>query len=49
MLSTRSHSYEARVRSLSLIAQNWGMVTLASGDDDGRRGSDPGAASVVTR
>ena len=26
MLSTRSHSYEARVRSLSLIAQNWGLV-----------------------
>ncbi len=26
MLSTRSHSYEARVRSLSLVAQSWGMV-----------------------
>ena len=25
MLSTRSHSFEARVRSLSLIAENWGM------------------------
>jgi len=35
MLSTRSHSYEARVRSLSLIAQNWGMVTSASGGRDG--------------
>ena len=45
MLSTRSHSYEARVRSLSLIAQNWGMVTSASGDDDPRRGSDPGVAT----
>jgi luciferase family oxidoreductase group 1 len=45
MLSTRSHSYEARVRSLSLIAQNWGMVTSASGGDDGRRGAAPGAAS----
>jgi luciferase family oxidoreductase group 1 len=44
MLSTRSHSYEARARSLSLIAQTCGMVTSASGDGDGRRGSDPGAA-----
>jgi len=24
MLSTRSHSYETRVRSLSLIARDWG-------------------------
>ena len=29
MLSTRSHSYETRLRSLSLIASNWGMVTTA--------------------
>jgi hypothetical protein len=29
MLSTRSHSYEARARSLSLIAQTCGMVTRA--------------------
>ena len=27
MLSTRSHSYEARVQSLSLVAQSCGMVT----------------------
>ena len=26
MLSTRSHSYEARVRSHSLIADKWGLV-----------------------
>jgi len=26
MLSTRSHSYEARVESLSLIARSWGMA-----------------------
>ena len=26
MLSTRSHSYEARVQSLSLIAYKWGLV-----------------------
>ena len=29
MLSTRSHSYETRLRSLSLIASNWGMGTSA--------------------
>ena len=29
MLSTRSHSYETRVRSLSLIARSWGLVTSA--------------------
>jgi alkanesulfonate monooxygenase SsuD/methylene tetrahydromethanopterin reductase-like flavin-dependent oxidoreductase (luciferase family) len=39
MLSTRSHSYEGRVRSLSLIAQKWGRV---SGGDDGDRGVGPG-------
>lgn len=32
MLSTRSHSYETRVRSLSLIAQSWGMVEPAPGE-----------------
>ncbi len=26
MLSTRAHSYETRVRSLSLVARGWGMV-----------------------
>ena len=35
MLSTRSHSYEGRVRSLSLIAQSWGMGAPARA---GRRG-----------
>jgi len=45
MLSTRAHSYETRARSLSLIAQNWGMVTSALGDDDGRRGADSETAS----
>ncbi len=45
MLSTRSHSYEARVRSLSLIAQAWGSVMSASRGRDGRRGAAPGAAS----
>ena len=33
MLSTRSHSYETRVRSLSLIARSWG---LGAPDRDGR-------------
>jgi hypothetical protein len=31
MLSTRSHSYEARVRSLSLIAQNWWARDMGDG------------------
>ena len=38
MLSTRSHSYEVRLRSLSLIAQKWGRD---SGGDDGARGAGP--------
>jgi hypothetical protein len=28
MLSTRAHSYEARVRSLTLVATRWGLVAL---------------------
>ena len=47
MLSTRSHSSEARVRSLSLIAQNWGMVTPAP-DDDGRRAPPTAAPQPIT-
>ena len=43
MLSTRSHTYEARVRSLSLIAQHWGMTAPAS-VGDGRPGTASGAA-----
>ena len=39
MLSTRSHSYEIRLRSLSLIARRWGMVTPTPVVDDGGRGS----------
>jgi luciferase family oxidoreductase group 1 len=41
MLSTRSHSYETRVRSLSLIAGSWGMVTPASDSDDSHGGPPP--------
>jgi luciferase family oxidoreductase group 1 len=41
MLSTRSHSYETRVRSLSLIARSWGMTPTASGGDDSQWGSAP--------
>jgi alkanesulfonate monooxygenase SsuD/methylene tetrahydromethanopterin reductase-like flavin-dependent oxidoreductase (luciferase family) len=26
MISTRMHSYEARVRSLTLVAQGWGLA-----------------------
>jgi luciferase family oxidoreductase group 1 len=31
MLSTRAHSYETRVRSLSLVAEKWGIAASASG------------------
>jgi luciferase family oxidoreductase group 1 len=34
MLSTRAHSYEARLQSLSLIAQNWAKVKPVSAADD---------------
>ena len=42
MLSTRSHSYEGRVRSLSLIAGHGGMVPSAPGGGDGRQEIAPG-------
>ena len=42
MLSTRAHSYEARLRSLTLIARGWETATQASGNDD----SHQRAASV---
>jgi luciferase family oxidoreductase group 1 len=44
MLSTRSHSYEVRLRSLSLIAETWGMVASASHHDDARSAVTSGAA-----
>ena len=44
MLSTRSHSYETRVRSLSLIARSWGLVALASDSDDRHDGAASGAS-----
>jgi luciferase family oxidoreductase group 1 len=44
MLSTRAHSYETRLRSLSLVAQNWGMGTPVSGGDAGARGPASDAA-----
>ena len=34
MLSTRSHSYETRVRSLSLIARDWGLRASAASDGE---------------
>jgi alkanesulfonate monooxygenase SsuD/methylene tetrahydromethanopterin reductase-like flavin-dependent oxidoreductase (luciferase family) len=27
MISTRMHSYEARVRSLTLVAESWGLTS----------------------
>jgi alkanesulfonate monooxygenase SsuD/methylene tetrahydromethanopterin reductase-like flavin-dependent oxidoreductase (luciferase family) len=45
MLSTRSHSYETRVRSLSLIARNWGMLTSVTAGE----GADSGAAAHAVR
>ena len=42
MLSTRSHSYETRLRSLSLIARSWGLGPSASDGDDPRRAADAG-------
>ncbi len=29
MISTRMHSYEARVRSLTLVAERWGLTPLS--------------------
>jgi luciferase family oxidoreductase group 1 len=45
MLSTRSHSFETRLRSLSLIAGSWGMVALASDSDDNRGRAASGAST----
>jgi luciferase family oxidoreductase group 1 len=45
MLSTRSHSYEARVQSLSLIARHWGMAPSAPAGEGARREIAPGAVS----
>jgi len=48
MLSTRSHSYEGRVQSLSLIAQNWDMaVPTPSGGDDRREAAPVGLAPAT--
>ena len=30
MISTRMHSYEARVRSLTLVAESWGLTPPGS-------------------
>jgi hypothetical protein len=30
MISTRMHSYEARVRSLTLVAQSWGLTSAST-------------------
>jgi hypothetical protein len=30
MISTRLHSYQARVRSFTLVAQSWGLTTPRS-------------------
>jgi luciferase family oxidoreductase group 1 len=49
MLSTRSHSYETRVRSLSLIAESWGMATPKSESDRSHRRSDAGASAQPVR
>ena len=48
MLSTRAHTYEARVRSLSLIAEGWGMGTSASGQDDHRETSSGAVVAPAT-
>ena len=34
MLSTRAHSYATRERSLSLVAQSWGLVAPAARDEE---------------
>ncbi len=51
MLSTRSHSSENRLRSLSLIARSWGLGRSASDGDDRHGGAaDPGTPNPpVTR
>ena len=29
MLSTRTHSYDARIRSLTLVAERWGLSSVS--------------------
>jgi luciferase family oxidoreductase group 1 len=41
MLSTRSHSFETRLRSLSLIAQSWESAPSATGGEQGDRTGSP--------
>jgi hypothetical protein len=31
MISTRLHSYEARLRSLTMVAEGWGLTAPAAG------------------
>jgi len=48
MLSTRSHSFEARMQSLSLIARSWGIVPRDDGVQVTRRSpTDAGAGRTV--
>ena len=44
MLSTRSHTAEARVQSLSLIARAWAKTSVSDGAN-GRQGVATGAAA----
>ena len=39
MLSTRAHSYETRLRSLSLIARSWGLTPGSDREESQRAGS----------
>lgn len=41
MLSTRAHSFETRLRSLTLIAGGWGTATQTSDRDDGHQLAAP--------
>ncbi len=34
MISTRTHAYDARARSFSLVAAQWGLAPTASGDEN---------------
>ncbi len=47
MLSTRSHSFETRVRSLSLIAGSWEKGAPASGSDDSHGEVASGASAQL--
>jgi luciferase family oxidoreductase group 1 len=49
MLSTRSHSFETRVRSLSLIAGSWETIGVASESDDNQVGVVRGASAQSVR